>query len=187
MALGVGVVGVGLGSGSVSVSSSVSSSGSSDDQTHLDHAQFGIFSYRIRLPTEKEQEMVVSKVVKKMRYYESTLLSTYKVPPSQPYYCSSMDAIADPFLVSAPVTTSGDDIGSTSHTEAGMLEVDELNVTGELCKSWKNRFISCLPQIHCRLSSVVVRPPSSSFVHRLLVLRPRLRHRLLLQEAIDRR
>ncbi|KAI8016632.1 hypothetical protein LOK49_LG05G02861 [Camellia lanceoleosa] len=27
---------------------------------------------------EKEQEMVVSKVVKKMRYYESTLLSTYK-------------------------------------------------------------------------------------------------------------
>ncbi|KAL7217545.1 hypothetical protein ACSBR2_010911 [Camellia fascicularis] len=34
--------------------------------------------YRIRLPTEKEQEMVVSKVVKKMRYYESTLLSTYK-------------------------------------------------------------------------------------------------------------
>ncbi|KAL7254600.1 hypothetical protein ACSBR1_008874 [Camellia fascicularis] len=41
--VGVGVVGVGLGSGSVSVSSSVSSSGSSDDQTHLDHAQFGIF------------------------------------------------------------------------------------------------------------------------------------------------
>ncbi|KAI8020232.1 Nucleolar complex-associated protein 3 [Camellia lanceoleosa] len=34
--------------------------------------------YRIRLPTEKEQEMVVSKVVKKMRYYESTLVSTYK-------------------------------------------------------------------------------------------------------------
>ncbi|KAI8019540.1 hypothetical protein LOK49_LG04G01737 [Camellia lanceoleosa] len=74
MALGVGVVGVGLGSGFVSVSSSVSSSGSSDDQTHLDHAQFGIF----RNLLEKEAEMVVSKVVKKMRYYESTLLSTYK-------------------------------------------------------------------------------------------------------------
>ncbi|XP_028082667.1 protein FAR1-RELATED SEQUENCE 6-like [Camellia sinensis] len=42
-----------------------------------------------------------------------------KVPPSQPYYCPSMDAIPDPFL--APITTSGDDIGSTSHTEAGML------------------------------------------------------------------
>ncbi|XP_059661855.1 nucleolar complex-associated protein 3 [Cornus florida] len=34
--------------------------------------------YKIRLPTEKEQEMVVSKAVKKMRYYESTLLSAYK-------------------------------------------------------------------------------------------------------------
>ncbi|KAH7842812.1 hypothetical protein Vadar_009511 [Vaccinium darrowii] len=34
--------------------------------------------YRIRLPTEKEQEMVVSKAVKKMRFYESTLLSAYK-------------------------------------------------------------------------------------------------------------
>ncbi|KAG8638203.1 nucleolar complex protein 3 homolog [Manihot esculenta] len=35
--------------------------------------------YRIRLPTEKELEMKVSKDVKKMRYYESTLLSAYKV------------------------------------------------------------------------------------------------------------
>ncbi|XP_052189804.1 nucleolar complex-associated protein 3 isoform X2 [Diospyros lotus] len=34
--------------------------------------------YRVRLPTEKEQQMVVSKAVKKMRYYESTLLSVYK-------------------------------------------------------------------------------------------------------------
>ncbi|KAG5550866.1 hypothetical protein RHGRI_009338 [Rhododendron griersonianum] len=34
--------------------------------------------YRIRLPTEKEQEMVVSKAVKKMRFYDSTLLSAYK-------------------------------------------------------------------------------------------------------------
>lgn len=34
--------------------------------------------YRIRLPTEKELEMVVSKTVKKMRFYESTLLSVYK-------------------------------------------------------------------------------------------------------------
>ncbi|KAK6230971.1 hypothetical protein QUC31_002489 [Theobroma cacao] len=34
--------------------------------------------YRIRLPTEKELEMKVSKEVKKMRYYESTLLSAYK-------------------------------------------------------------------------------------------------------------
>ena len=36
-------------------------------------------SYRIRLPTEKELDMKVSKDVKKMRYYESTLLSSYKV------------------------------------------------------------------------------------------------------------
>ena len=36
-------------------------------------------SYRIRLPTEKELEMKVSKDVKKMRFYESTLLSAYKV------------------------------------------------------------------------------------------------------------
>ncbi|KAK3421657.1 hypothetical protein EUGRSUZ_G02299 [Eucalyptus grandis] len=35
--------------------------------------------YRIRLPTEKELVMKVSKDVKKMRYYESTLLSAYKV------------------------------------------------------------------------------------------------------------
>ncbi|KAK2972020.1 hypothetical protein RJ640_005040 [Escallonia rubra] len=34
--------------------------------------------YRIRLPTEKEQEMIISKTVKKMRFYESTLLSVYK-------------------------------------------------------------------------------------------------------------
>ncbi|CAL5192380.1 unnamed protein product [Lathyrus oleraceus] len=34
--------------------------------------------YRIRLPTEKEQEMKVSKTIKKMRFYESTLLSAYK-------------------------------------------------------------------------------------------------------------
>nr|GMC52534.1 nucleolar complex protein 3 homolog [Ipomoea batatas] len=34
--------------------------------------------YRIRLPTEKEQEMKVSKTIKKMRFYESTLLSSYK-------------------------------------------------------------------------------------------------------------
>ncbi|XP_031256283.1 nucleolar complex protein 3 homolog isoform X3 [Pistacia vera] len=34
--------------------------------------------YRIRLPTEKELEMKVSKDVKKMRFHESTLLSTYK-------------------------------------------------------------------------------------------------------------
>ncbi|KAE9620820.1 hypothetical protein Lal_00019209 [Lupinus albus] len=34
--------------------------------------------YRIRLPTEKEMEMKVSKTVRKMRYYESTLLSAYK-------------------------------------------------------------------------------------------------------------
>ncbi|KAK6929006.1 CCAAT-binding factor [Dillenia turbinata] len=34
--------------------------------------------YRIRLPTEKEQEMKVSKAVKKMRFYEATLLSSYK-------------------------------------------------------------------------------------------------------------
>ncbi|KAL2897207.1 Nucleolar complex protein 3-like protein [Bienertia sinuspersici] len=35
--------------------------------------------YRIRLPTEKEQEMTVSKAVKKMRFFEGTLLSSYKV------------------------------------------------------------------------------------------------------------
>ncbi|KAK4774563.1 hypothetical protein SAY86_009498 [Trapa natans] len=35
--------------------------------------------YRIRLPSEKELEMKVSKDVKKMRNYESTLLSAYKV------------------------------------------------------------------------------------------------------------
>ncbi|CAN1852829.1 Nucleolar complex-associated protein 3 [Linum perenne] len=34
--------------------------------------------YRIRLPTDKELEMKVSKEVKKTRFYESTLLSTYK-------------------------------------------------------------------------------------------------------------
>ncbi|XP_051128834.1 nucleolar complex-associated protein 3 [Andrographis paniculata] len=34
--------------------------------------------YRIRLPTEKELEMKVSKDVKRMRFFESTLLSAYK-------------------------------------------------------------------------------------------------------------
>lgn len=36
-------------------------------------------SYRIRLPTEKELEMKISKEVKKTRFYESTLLKAYKV------------------------------------------------------------------------------------------------------------
>ncbi|KAF6154100.1 hypothetical protein GIB67_008110 [Kingdonia uniflora] len=36
-------------------------------------------SYRIRLPTEKELQMNVSKAVKKTQFYESTLLTTYKV------------------------------------------------------------------------------------------------------------
>ncbi|XP_028106610.1 protein FAR-RED IMPAIRED RESPONSE 1-like [Camellia sinensis] len=47
--------------------------------------------------------------------------SIYEVPRSQHYYRPSVDAIADHFLVPAPVTTSGDDIGSTSHQEAGMV------------------------------------------------------------------
>jgi len=34
--------------------------------------------YRIRLPTEKELEMKISKEVKKTRFYESTLLKAYK-------------------------------------------------------------------------------------------------------------
>ncbi|XP_042483089.1 nucleolar complex protein 3 homolog [Macadamia integrifolia] len=34
--------------------------------------------YRIRLPSEKEQEMKVSKAIRKMRFHESTLLSSYK-------------------------------------------------------------------------------------------------------------
>ncbi|KAF6172506.1 hypothetical protein GIB67_007019 [Kingdonia uniflora] len=34
--------------------------------------------YRIRLPTEKELQMNVSKAVKKTWFYESTLLTTYK-------------------------------------------------------------------------------------------------------------
>ncbi|XP_078437025.1 binding protein [Wolffia australiana] len=34
--------------------------------------------YRIRLPTEKEMEMKVSKTIRKLRFYESTLLTTYK-------------------------------------------------------------------------------------------------------------
>ncbi|KAH9603623.1 hypothetical protein KSS87_006508 [Heliosperma pusillum] len=34
--------------------------------------------YRIRLPTEKEQQMVLTKFQKKLRFFESTLLSSYK-------------------------------------------------------------------------------------------------------------
>ncbi|RRT52541.1 hypothetical protein B296_00048109, partial [Ensete ventricosum] len=34
--------------------------------------------YRIRLPTEKEMEMTVSKAVRQQRFYESTLLRSYK-------------------------------------------------------------------------------------------------------------
>ncbi|THG12446.1 hypothetical protein TEA_027470 [Camellia sinensis var. sinensis] len=42
------------------------------------------------------------------------------VPPNQPYYCLSMDAIEGSMYVSAPVSTVGDDIGSTSYTQTGM-------------------------------------------------------------------
>ncbi|CAK7355459.1 unnamed protein product [Dovyalis caffra] len=42
------------------------------------YAYDDLLCYRIRLPTEKELEMKVSKEVKKMRFYESTLLSVYK-------------------------------------------------------------------------------------------------------------
>lgn len=37
--------------------------------------------YRVRLPTEKELAMPVSKEVKKMRDYESALLRSYQVRP----------------------------------------------------------------------------------------------------------
>ncbi|CAA0815489.1 binding [Striga hermonthica] len=47
-------------------------SGSNSDR------QFFGKNFRIRLPTEKELEMKVSKAVKKTRFYESTLLSAYK-------------------------------------------------------------------------------------------------------------
>ncbi|XP_027345897.1 nucleolar complex protein 3 homolog isoform X3 [Abrus precatorius] len=47
--------------------------------------------YRIRLPTEKELEMKVSKTVRKMRYYESTLLSAYKLVAVR-CICSLLDA-----------------------------------------------------------------------------------------------
>ncbi|GMP68049.1 hypothetical protein CsSME_00027801 [Camellia sinensis var. sinensis] len=43
------------------------------------------------------------------------------VPPNQPYYCLSMDAIEGSMYVSAPVSTVGDDIGSTSYTQTGMV------------------------------------------------------------------
>ncbi|CAL5422881.1 unnamed protein product [Camellia sinensis] len=49
------------------------------------------------------------------------------VPPNEPYYYPSMDAIADSMYVPAPVSTIGDDIGSTSHTQAGMLN----NITSQ--------------------------------------------------------
>ncbi|GMP26917.1 hypothetical protein CsSME_00003153 [Camellia sinensis var. sinensis] len=49
------------------------------------------------------------------------------VPPNEPYYCPSMDAIADSMYVPAPVSTIGDDIGSTSHTQARMLN----NITSQ--------------------------------------------------------
>ncbi|KAF3653761.1 putative serine/threonine-protein kinase pakE-like [Capsicum annuum] len=52
--------------------------------------------YHIRLPTEKEQEMKVSKDVKKMRFYESTLLSAYKVhygSKSQKLCCATVKSL----------------------------------------------------------------------------------------------
>ncbi|GMP80052.1 hypothetical protein CsSME_00035299 [Camellia sinensis var. sinensis] len=49
------------------------------------------------------------------------------VPPNEPYYYPSMDTIADSMYVPAPVSTIGDDIGSTSHTQAGMLN----NITSQ--------------------------------------------------------
>ncbi|GMQ00854.1 hypothetical protein CsSME_00047748 [Camellia sinensis var. sinensis] len=43
------------------------------------------------------------------------------VPPNQPYYLPCMDATQDSIYVPAPVSTIGDDIGSTSHTQAGIV------------------------------------------------------------------
>ncbi|XP_028096510.1 protein FAR-RED IMPAIRED RESPONSE 1-like [Camellia sinensis] len=43
------------------------------------------------------------------------------VPPNQPYYFPRMDATQDSMYVPAPVSTIGDDIRSTSHTQAGMV------------------------------------------------------------------
>lgn len=42
-------------------------------------------TYRIRLPTDKEMAMKVSKEVKRMRDYERALLGGYQVRSSQPY------------------------------------------------------------------------------------------------------
>ncbi|GMP61697.1 hypothetical protein CsSME_00024061 [Camellia sinensis var. sinensis] len=46
---------------------------------------------------------------------------------NQPYYCPSMDVMADSMYVSAPVSTIRDDIGSTSHTQVGMVN----NITSQ--------------------------------------------------------
>ncbi|KAI8001174.1 hypothetical protein LOK49_LG09G01506 [Camellia lanceoleosa] len=43
------------------------------------------------------------------------------VSESQPYYLPCMDATQDGIYVPAPVSTIGDDIGRTSHTQAGMI------------------------------------------------------------------
>ncbi|KAL0009167.1 hypothetical protein SO802_010669 [Lithocarpus litseifolius] len=51
-----------------------------------------ILGYRIWLPTEKELEMKVSKDVKKMRIYESTLLSAYKHVAVR-CICTLLDAV----------------------------------------------------------------------------------------------
>ncbi|KAF7145897.1 hypothetical protein RHSIM_Rhsim04G0123500 [Rhododendron simsii] len=57
--------------------------------------------YRVRLPTEKEQEMVVSKAVKKMRFYESTLLSAYKVRLGTYCILAEVDSLKTEGLISA--------------------------------------------------------------------------------------
>ena len=57
--------------------------------------------YRVRLPTEKELAMPVSKEVKKVRDYESALLRAYQVRPHTPrklpmpsFLTSNMTAVA---------------------------------------------------------------------------------------------
>ncbi|CAL5411896.1 unnamed protein product [Camellia sinensis] len=73
--------------------------------------------------------------------YRHWRANSVQVSPNQPYYCPSMDAIEDSMCRKidlticlvwmphktvfmyryAPVSTIGDDIGSTSHTQAGMV------------------------------------------------------------------
>ncbi|XP_028074879.1 uncharacterized protein LOC114277195 [Camellia sinensis] len=82
-----------------------------------------LFARRRGRPCMKWKVSKVNAIVNRLKgkNKKANPVQGQKVSPSQPYYLPCMDATQDSMYAPVPVSTIGDDIESTSHTQAGMV------------------------------------------------------------------